>query len=92
MAGTTVSRATLHNRDFIAEKDIRVGDTIVVRKAGDIIPEVLRVNFDKRPKDAVPFEMPKTCPVCSSPLYSDPDEAAVRCTGSECPCTAFPGA
>ncbi len=85
LAGTTVSRATLHNRDFIAEKDIRVGDTIVVRKAGDIIPEVLRVNFDKRPKDAVPFEMPKTCPVCSSPLYSDPDEAAVRCTGSECP-------
>ena len=53
LAGTTVSRATLHNRDFIAEKDIRVGDTIVVRKAGDIIPEVLRVNFDKRPKDAV---------------------------------------
>ncbi len=85
LAGTTVSRATLHNRDFIRDKDIRIGDTIVVRKAGDIIPEVLGVDLSKRPADAVPFEMPKVCPVCGSPLYEDPDEAAIRCTGSECP-------
>lgn len=85
LAGTTVSRATLHNRDFIAEKDIRVGDTIIVRKAGDIIPEVLGVDLKKRPPDARPFKMPDRCPVCGSPLYTDPDEAAIRCTGSECP-------
>lgn len=85
LAGTTVSRATLHNRDFIAEKDIRVGDTIIVRKAGDIIPEVLGVVLKKRPPDARPFKMPDRCPVCGSPLYTDPDEAAIRCTGSECP-------
>lgn len=85
LAGTTVSRATLHNRDFIAEKDIRVGDTIIVRKAGDIIPEVLGVDITKRPDGTEPFKMPDRCPVCGSPLYVDPDEAAIRCTGSECP-------
>ncbi|MEA4921328.1 MAG: NAD-dependent DNA ligase LigA [Clostridiaceae bacterium] len=85
LAGTTVSKATLHNRDFIRDKDIRVGDTIIVRKAGDIIPEVLGVDISKRPTNAVPFAMPKVCPVCSSPLYDDPDESAVRCTGAECP-------
>lgn len=85
LAGTSVSRATLHNRDFIRDKDIRIGDTIIVRKAGDIIPEVLGVDLSKRPAEAVPFEMPKVCPVCGSPLYDDPDEAAIRCTGSECP-------
>jgi len=85
LAGTSVSRATLHNRDFIKDKDIRIGDTIIVRKAGDIIPEVLGVDVSKRPADAVPFEMPTVCPVCGSPLYNDPDEAAIRCTGSECP-------
>ncbi len=85
LAGTTVSRATLHNRDFIAEKDIRVGDMILVRKAGDIIPQVLGVDLSKRPEGTVPFEMPDRCPVCGSPLYQDPEEAAIRCTGSECP-------
>ena len=85
LAGTSVSRATLHNRDFIKDKDIRIGDTIIVRKAGDIIPEVLGVDISKRPEEAVPYEMPKVCPVCGSPLYDDPDEAAIRCTGSECP-------
>jgi len=85
LAGTSVSRATLHNRDFIKDKDIRIGDTIIVRKAGDIIPEVLGVDVSKRPADALPFEMPTVCPVCGSPLYNDPDEAAIRCTGSECP-------
>ncbi len=85
LAGTTVSRASLHNRDFIAQKDVRIGDTIVVRKAGDIIPEVVSVVREKRPPDAVPFEMPKTCPVCGAPVFEDPDEAAIRCTGPECP-------
>lgn len=85
LAGTTVSRASLHNRDFIAQKDVRIGDTIVVRKAGDIIPEVVSVIKEKRPPEAVPFEMPKNCPVCGAPVYEDPDEAAIRCTGAECP-------
>ena len=85
LAGTSVSRATLHNRDFIRDKDIRIGDTIIVRKAGDIIPEVLGVDHSKRPDDSVPFEMPKVCPVCGSPLFDDPAEAAIRCTGSDCP-------
>ena len=66
LAGTTVSRATLHNRDFIAQKDVRIGDTITVRKAGDIIPEVVSVDLSKRPPDAMPFEMPKVCPVCGA--------------------------
>ena len=85
LAGTTVSRASLHNRDFIAQKDVRIGDTIVVRKAGDIIPEVVSVVRAKRPPDAVPYEMPSVCPVCGAPVYEDPDEAAIRCTGAECP-------
>lgn len=85
LAGTTVSRATLHNRDFIAQKDIRIGDTIVVRKAGEIIPEVLSVALDKRPPEAEPYRMPEKCPVCGSPVYEDEEEAAVRCTGAECP-------
>ncbi|MDO4174386.1 MAG: NAD-dependent DNA ligase LigA [Eubacteriales bacterium] len=85
LAGTTVSRATLHNRDFIREKDVRVGDTVRVRKAGEIIPEILSYVPEKRPADAVPFEMPKVCPVCGAPVFEDADEAAIRCTGAECP-------
>lgn len=85
LAGTTVSRATLHNRDFIREKDVRVGDTVRVRKAGEIIPEILGYVPEKRPEDAVPFEMPKVCPVCGAPVFEDEDEAAIRCTGAECP-------
>jgi DNA ligase (NAD+) len=85
LAGTTVSRATLHNRDFIASRDIRVGDTVRVRKAGDIIPEVLDVDLLRRPAGTRPFEMPKTCPACGAPVYDDPDDAAVTCTGAECP-------
>lgn len=85
LAGTTVSRATLHNQDFIAEKDIRIGDTIIVRKAGDIIPEVLGVDMSKRTDGALPFKWPEVCPVCGGPLYRDPDEAAIRCVSSECP-------
>ena len=85
LAGTTVSRATLHNRDFIRERDVRIGDTVRVRKAGEIIPEVLGHVPEKRPENSVPFEMPKVCPVCGAPVFEDEDEAAIRCTGAECP-------
>ncbi|MBQ9920717.1 MAG: NAD-dependent DNA ligase LigA, partial [Clostridia bacterium] len=85
LAGTTVSRATLHNKDFIAEKDIRVGDTVCVRKAGEIIPEVLSVNKNKRPTSSVPFEFPSLCPSCGEPVFSDPDVAQIRCTNVACP-------
>lgn len=85
LAGTNVSRATLHNRDFIRELDVRIGDTVLVRKAGEIIPEVVRVVKEKRPVNTVAYEMPQVCPVCGAPVYEDPDEAAIRCTGAECP-------
>lgn len=85
LAGTTVSRATLHNLDFIREKDIMVGDTIVVQKAGDIIPEVVRVVKEKRTGKETMFEMPRFCPVCSAPVYREESEAAYRCSGGECP-------
>ena len=85
LAGTTVTNATLHNQDFISEKDIRIGDTVCIRKAGEIIPEVLRVVPEKRPSWAVPYFLPETCPVCGAPVHRDPDGAALRCTGAECP-------
>ena len=85
LAGTTVTNATLHNQDFITDKDIRIGDTVVVQKAGEIIPEIVRVEKDKRPADAVPYHLPETCPVCGAKVVRDPDGAAVRCTGAECP-------
>lgn len=85
LAGTTVSRATLHNRDFIRSLDVRVGDMVRVRKAGEIIPEIIAVVPEKRPADAQPFEMPAFCPVCGAPVYEDDEEAAIRCTGAECP-------
>lgn len=85
LAGTTVTNATLHNQDFITEKDIRIGDTVCIRKAGEIIPEVLRVVPEKRPSWAVPYHLPETCPVCGAPVHRDPDGAALRCTGAECP-------
>lgn len=85
LAGTTVSRATLHNADRIAELDIRVGDTVIVRKAGEIIPEVLRVLLELRPQSAQPFRMPTHCPECSQPLVREPDEAVTRCVNTSCP-------
>ena len=83
LAGTTVSRATLHNEDFILQKGIRLGDTVIVRKAGDIIPEVLSVK--SHPKDAIPYEMPKFCPSCGSPVTREEGEAVLRCTNADCP-------
>lgn len=85
LAGTTVTNATLHNQDFITEKDIRIGDTVLVQKAGEIIPEVLSVNKDKRPKGTVPYLLPDVCPVCGSPVVRDEGGAAKRCIGTECP-------
>ena len=85
LAGTTVTNATLHNQDFITEKDIRIGDTVLVQKAGEIIPEILSVDFDKRPEGTVPYTLPDACPVCGAPVVRDEDGAALRCTGAECP-------
>lgn len=85
LAGTTVSRATLHNIDFIREKGIMIGDTVVVQKAGDIIPEVLDVVREKRDGSERMFEMPDCCPVCGAAAVREEGEAAVRCTGGECP-------
>lgn len=85
LAGTTVSRATLHNRDFIRGKDIRIGDIVQVRKAGEIIPEVLGVVREKREGEPPEYQMPAFCPVCGAPVSEDEEEAAVRCTGAECP-------
>lgn len=83
LAGTTVSRATLHNSEFIAEKDIRIGDTVILRKAGEIIPEVVSVVRHK--EDSEPYRMPVICPSCGSPVKSENGEAALRCTNTECP-------
>ncbi len=83
VAGSTVSRATLHNEDFIKEKGIRIGDTVIIRKAGDIIPEVLSVV--KHEDDTKPYEMPKFCPSCNSPVHREEGEAAIRCDNPDCP-------
>lgn len=85
LAGTTVSAATLHNQDNIDRLDLRIEDTVVLQKAGEIIPEVLSVNKDKRPEGTVPFVMPSVCPECGSPVVRDEDGAALRCTSPECP-------
>ena len=85
LAGTTVSAATLHNQDNIDRLDLRIGDTVLLQKAGEIIPEVLSVNKAKRPADAVPFTMPTVCPECGSPVVRDEDGVALRCTSPECP-------
>ena len=84
LAETTVSKATLHNQDYIDEKDIRIGDTVLVQKAGDIIPEVLSVIKEKRPEGTEPYRMPDTCPVCGAPAEREPDGAHLHCTGSSC--------
>ena len=85
LAGTTVARATLHNRDRVAELDIRVGDTVIIRKAGEIIPEVVRVLYELRPEQTQPFQMPTECPECGQPLVKPDDEAVTRCINASCP-------
>lgn len=84
LAGTTVSKATLHNQDYIDAKDIRIGDTVVIQKAGDIIPEVIRSVPEKRPPGVVRFTLPETCPICGSPTVRDENGADIRCSGDEC--------
>ena len=84
LAGTTVTNATLHNQDFITQRDIRIGDTVSIRKAGEIIPEILEVDFTKRPEGTAPYVLPATCPVCGAPTAQDEDGAFLRCTGAEC--------
>lgn len=81
VGGVTVSNATLHNMDEVTRKDVRVGDTVVIRRAGDVIPEVVRVRPEKRPAGAQPVTMPATCPVCGSPVVREAGEAVARCTG-----------
>lgn len=85
LAGTTVTNATLHNQDFISQRDIRIGDTVRIRKAGEIIPEILDVVLSKRPDDSQPYTLPDRCPVCGAPVERDEDGAFLRCTGAECP-------
>ena len=85
LAGTTVSRASLHNPDYLREKDIRLGDTVYLHKAGDIIPEISRVDLKNRPADSQPYQVPTTCPVCGSDLVHLDDEVALRCVNPMCP-------
>ena len=85
LAGTTVTNATLHNQDFISQRDIRIGDTVRIRKAGEIIPEILDVDFAKRPEGAQAYSLPARCPICGAPTQRDDDGAFLRCTGVECP-------
>ena len=85
LAGTTVTNATLHNQDFISQRDIRIGDTVLIRKAGEIIPEILEVDFTKRPEGTAPYRLPENCPVCGAKVEKDAEGAFLRCTGAECP-------
>lgn len=85
LAGTTVTNATLHNQDFISERDIRIGDTVLIRKAGEIIPEILEVDLSKRPSNAVPYLLPSQCPICGAKTEKDENGAFLRCTGVACP-------
>ncbi|MDY2889186.1 MAG: NAD-dependent DNA ligase LigA [Candidatus Caccosoma sp.] len=85
VAGSTITKATLHNEDYIKEKDLRIGDTILIHKAGDVIPEVGEVLLDRRPKDAKPFMMIDKCPECKETIYRDEDEADYFCLNINCP-------
>ena len=85
VAGSTISKTTLHNEDFIKEKDLKIGDTVVIQKAGDVIPEIVEVKKEKRTGNEKEFIMPKVCPVCGAPTVREEGEAAIRCTGIECP-------
>ena len=85
VAGSTISKTTLHNEDFIIDKNLKIGDKVLIQKAGDVIPEIVEVLTEKRTGDEHEFEMPKICPVCGAPAIRKEGEAVTRCTGSECP-------
>lgn len=89
VAGSTISKTTLHNEDFIKEKDLKIGDTVVIQKAGDVIPEIVKVVIEKRTGKETIFEMPKVCPVCGAEAVREEGEAAIRCTGIECPAKLY---
>ena len=89
VAGSTISKTTLHNEDFIKEKDIMIGDTVVIQKAGDVIPEIARVIKEKRTGNETKFEIPRICPVCGATAVREEGESAVRCTGVECPAKLY---
>lgn len=91
VAGSTISKTTLHNEDFIKEKELKIGDTVVIQKQGDVIPEVIRVITEKRTGNEIDFEMPKVCPVCGAPAIRQEGEAAIRCIGIECPAQLLRG-
>ena len=85
LAGTTVTNATLHNQDFISQRDIRIGDTVRIRKAGEIIPEILDVVMTKRPEETMAYHLPAECPICGAKVERDAEGSFLRCTGAECP-------
>ena len=89
VAGSTISKTTLHNQDFIKEKELKIGDTVVIQKAGDVIPEIVKVLKEKRTGEEKEFEMPTVCPVCGAEAVREEGEAAIRCTGIECPAKLF---
>ena len=89
VAGSTISKTTLHNEDFIKEKDISIGDIVVIQKAGDVIPEIVKVKKRARKGDEKIFEMPTICPICGAPAIREQGEAALRCTGIECPAKLY---
>ena len=89
VAGSTISRTTLHNEDFIKEKGLKIGDTVVIQKAGDVIPEIVEVKEKKRKGEEKEFQMPQQCPVCGAPTAREEGEVAIRCTGIECPAKLF---
>ena len=89
VAGSTISKTTLHNEDFVKEKDLKIGDTVVIQKAGDVIPEIVKVNKDKRTGKEKEFKMPTNCPVCGALAVREEGEAATRCTGIECPAKLY---
>ena len=89
LAGSNISKTTLHNEDFIKEKELKIGDTVIIQKAGDVIPEIVRVVKDKRTGKEKDFKMPNKCPVCGADAIREEGESAVRCTGIECPAKLY---